>query len=285
MIETWLQKIKNYRVLVVGDAIMDEYCYVTPLGKSPKENIIATKYVEREIFHGGVWAAGAHVQQFCGVVNVLRGANITTKRRFVEKTYMRKLFEVHEETHGNTPPWRHTYEDYDLVIVTDFGHGTVTKAMIEEISAKARFLAVNAQTNSANFGFNLITKYPRADFVVIDEAEARLAAHERDGEIEYVIEKLGFPYIIVTQGHRGCTGYDGEKFYHEPAIAHEIVDTMGAGDAFFCVTAPLAKAGAPMGELLRIGNAAGAVKVGTVGNREPVTKKGLLSALGLSPGK
>ena len=34
-------------LLVVGDAIIDEYQYVTPLGKSPKENMIAALYLLR----------------------------------------------------------------------------------------------------------------------------------------------------------------------------------------------------------------------------------------------
>jgi sugar/nucleoside kinase (ribokinase family) len=54
---------------------------------------------------------------------------------------------------------------------------------------------------------------------------------------------------------------------------------MGAGDAFFCVTAPFAAAGASMPELLEIGNAAGAIKCGVVGHREAVTKAALMAYL------
>ena len=36
---------------------------------------------------------------------------------------------------------------------------------------KSKFLAINCQTNSANLGFNLITKYPKSDFICIDEPE------------------------------------------------------------------------------------------------------------------
>jgi hypothetical protein len=52
------------------------------------------------------------------------------------------------------------------------------------------FVAVSAQTNSANHGFNLITKYDRADYIVIDEPEARLAAQDRDSPLADVIVKL-----------------------------------------------------------------------------------------------
>jgi sugar/nucleoside kinase (ribokinase family) len=53
---------------------------------------------------------------------------------------------------------------------------------------------------------------------------------------------------------------------------------MGAGDAFFAVTAPMAKEG-DVSDLLRIGNAAGALKAQIVGHRAAVTKAGLLELL------
>ena len=74
-------------------------------------------------------------------------------------------------------------EDFDLVIVTDFGHGLVTPSMIAMLERSARFLAVNAQSNSANMGFNLITRYSRADYICIDVPEARLAASDRFSDV------------------------------------------------------------------------------------------------------
>lgn len=269
MLSPLLKTISSYRVLVVGDAIIDEYRYMTPQWKSPKENLISYRLEGVETFKGGSWAAAAHVRNFCSHVDLYcRDAMI--KRRSVEKESMRKLFEEHElkvegAAHMPDPA------DYDLVIVTDFGHGCVTQSMIETLTRKAKFLAVNAQTNSANHGFNLITKYPRADYVVLDELEARLAAHDRDSLVEQVIEKLGYRNIIVTLGGRGCVGYQANEFRRYGAVSSIVLDTMGAGDAFFCVTAPFAAAGASLDELCKIGNAAGAAKCSVVGHRQAVT--------------
>ena len=58
-------------MLLVGDAIIDEYQYVLPMGKTPKENIIATRYQDRELFAGGVFAAANHVASFCKQVDVV----------------------------------------------------------------------------------------------------------------------------------------------------------------------------------------------------------------------
>jgi bifunctional ADP-heptose synthase (sugar kinase/adenylyltransferase) len=273
-----LADISGYRVLLVGDGINDEYVYVRPQGKSPKENIITNRILRAESFKGGVWAASRHVEGFCSDVTVLAGSTIT-KRRYVEEGYIRKLFEVHEN-HGHEPTEQPAYSDYDLVIVADFGHGAITKDMIESLIRGSRFLAVNAQTNSANLGFNLITKYRHADYVVLDELEARLAAHDRDSPIEKIIEKLGFKRIVVTLGPHGAIGYDGD-FHRSPGMTKQVVDTMGAGDAFFCVTAPFAAAGADMPDLLAIGNAAGAIKCGVVGHRTPVDRASLTAYLNI----
>jgi sugar/nucleoside kinase (ribokinase family) len=161
---------------------------------------------------------------------------------------------------------------YDCVIVTDFGHGTMTKELIERVSKESRFLAVNAQTNTTNYGFNLITKYRRADLVVVDELEARLAAHDRDSDIEDVILALGYKNIIVTMGYNGAVGFDG-AFHRVKGTTKDALDTMGAGDAFLAVAAPFAAVRCSMREVLQIGNAAGVAKIGIVGHRQSVTKE------------
>jgi sugar/nucleoside kinase (ribokinase family) len=163
------------------------------------------------------------------------------------------------------------------VIVTDFGHGSIDQNRIEELCRESDFLAVAAQTNSANMGFNLITKYRRGDYVVIDEPEARLAAADRDGHIEDVIHKLAFGRynkFVVTLGHNGAYGYENGFFYRQKAFTDLVRDTMGAGDAFFSVTAPMAKTGR-MEDLLFIGCAAGALKCQIVGHRDSITKEKL----------
>ena len=273
-------KIKDFRVLFIGDGIIDEYHYVNPRGKSTKTNTLSVEYNKRkEVFRGGVWAAADHLRQICAQVDVMNGAKAMKNIYYVEEVYSTKLLNVHQPHDLMEPPRDFDIRDYDLVVVTDFGHGMMTKELIERVSKEARFLAVNAQTNSMNYGFNLITKYRRADFVVIDELEARLAAHEKDAPLEDVILALGYRNIVVTMGANGAIGFDG-AFERQKAITNHIVDTLGAGDAFLAVTAPFAAAGLSMKDLVRIGNAAGAVKVGIVGHRASVTKEALEAALG-----
>src|SRR3984885_11882645 len=227
-----IKRVANYRVLIVGDAIIDEYQYVLPMHKTPKENMIATRYQDRELFAGGVFAAANHVASFCKQVDIITcigdskthddlirqslkpnvglktftrsGAPTTLKRRFVDPSYMRKLFEVY---FMNDEPLtcdvqnavdREIAEragDYDVVIAADFGHGLIAPSSIDALTAKSRFLAVNTQSNSANLGYNLITKYSRADYVCIDAPEARMAMSDRVSTVGDIARRLAEDHL------------------------------------------------------------------------------------------
>jgi len=318
-----IERASGLKVLMVGDTIVDEYQYVLPQGKSPKENMIATRFHNAELFAGGVVAAANHTASFCREVEVLSllgggedsheelvrrslkpnvrfwnltRPNVPTTRkcRFIDQSYLRKLFEVYHM--DDTPldaaeealfiaTLRERAKAADLVIVTDFGHGLVTPNVIRALSECAPFLAVNAQTNSANTGFNLITRYPRADFICIDAPEARLAVADKHIEVERLVSELlpariDCPRLIITNGRHGCVTYGPDELVvHIPAFTKTVVDTVGAGDAFFAVTAPLVAAGATMAEAGFVGNVAGALKVGIVGHRQSVEKGAVLKYL------
>lgn len=317
-----LSKIENFRVLVVGDTIIDDYQYVTPIGKSPKENMIATIHNDREVFAGGVIATANHVASLCRQVDVVTtlgavqsyealvresvkenvklhlfqrpGSPTVRKRRFIDPTYMRKLFEVYfmEDSH---PPRELTDAidshiariagDYDVVLVNDFGHGAIPPSTIDVLCRKARFLAVNAQSNSGNLGFNLITRYPRADYISIDAPEARLALSNKYDDVDtlpaqLVPGRIDCARIAITHGKNGCYTYQaGGEPMKIPAFTKTIVDTVGAGDAFLAVTSPAVAAGAEMDIVGLIGNAAGAIKVGIVGHRNSIDKISLTKFL------
>jgi bifunctional ADP-heptose synthase (sugar kinase/adenylyltransferase) len=72
-----LNRVKDFRVLVVGDGITDEYRYVKPRGKSIKANTLSVESLKRrETFHGGAWAAAGHARGLCSHVDVLTGHSV-----------------------------------------------------------------------------------------------------------------------------------------------------------------------------------------------------------------
>ncbi|MCX5751956.1 MAG: PfkB family carbohydrate kinase [Candidatus Saganbacteria bacterium] len=159
--------------------------------------------------------------------------------------------------------------------MSDFGHGFLGKKLIDLICKKAKFLAVNTQTNGANMGFNLITQYHNVDYIALDELEIRYAAHSKDGELKHLIKdiskRVGCDEIIITRGSYGALGYNKKKgFVNAPALATQVVDAVGAGDAFLSFTAPCIALGLPQDLVSFIGNAVGALAVQIICNRNPV---------------
>src|SRR3990167_5438330 len=226
-----LDAVADYRVLVVGDAIYDRYRFCEPMGRSTKDMIISARFQREEQYPGGVWAAANHIRDLCKSVDVWHDSTAAVNTKYIGR-YDQKLFSVHETVRLEAIQIPNDIGAYDVVIVFDYGHGFLKPELRERITKEAKFLAVNAQTNSSNFGFNRINeKWPEANLCVIDEMEARLAAHESEAPIEDVNRKLPYPKIIVTMGAVGAIGYDGFAFHHEKALTDRPVDLLGAGDA------------------------------------------------------
>jgi cytidyltransferase-like protein len=307
-----LKSLTGLKVLVVGDAIIDEYYFCRAYGMASKSATIAAQLEREESYAGGAMAVANHLAGFCEhvelvtclgqqetreefirsqlkpnvepVFHVRPDAPTTTKRRYVHSFLVTKLFEI---ARFNDRPLPADVEeavrrdlatrlgDADVVVVADFGQGFLGQGSIEAITSGARFVAVNAQTNAINHGYNVVTRWPRADYVCIDAEEARLAFGDRAAPLTDAIDdlaaRLGTRLFTVTRSHEGSMvrNADGDVVTI-PSFTREVVDTIGAGDAFLAVTAPCAAAGAEPDLLGFVGNAVGALAVRIVGNKESV---------------
>ena len=212
-----VEDLKDLKVLVIGDAIIDEYQYVDPLGQSGKGVHLTARLLEKEVFLGGSLIIANHLSTFCKNVSLLTGVgkqcshlpfirehlapnvdpqfiyfdaySTLTKSRFVLKdgSTITKLFELYS---SNNPllERHHTdqvltfikkkAEEFDLILACDFGNGFTNSAIVNALCDQPTFLAVNTQTNSGNRGYNVVTHYSRADFISLNEPELRLAAHQ-----------------------------------------------------------------------------------------------------------
>lgn len=167
----------------------------------------------------------------------------------------------------------------DIVILCDFGHGLVDQDVMELAQEKARFLAVNCQTNSSNYGKNLITKYYRVDVFALDQRELGLAFSDYQREEQESLTRLAAHFKSrgwLTMGSQGAVAVEKGQLYPCPAFTLKVKDTIGAGDAFFALASMAAAVGAPMEVGTFIGNIAGALAANIVGNREAIEKVNVL---------
>jgi rfaE bifunctional protein kinase chain/domain len=313
-----LDNLSDLKVLIIGDSIIDEYYFCTPMGKSAKAQLVVNQYLSHEVYPGGVLAVANHVAAAGQEVTLitllgqedsredfirenlnplikgkyfLRDDGPTViKKRYVDRYNNQKLFEINylkdlyidgaSETEI-IDCLREEIPRHDLVIVADFGHGLITQRMVQALREYTHRLAVNTQTNAANVGFNLITKYRQPQFVCLGENEARLAMQNRSDDISVVAQELartlGTERLIVTLGKKGSVGVDREKPPHfTPIFSPKLVDTVGAGDAVFSYTALCSAQGLPLDLTTFVGNVVGAIAVQIMGNKEAVKKYAVL---------
>ncbi len=318
-------KIRDLKVLVVGDVIIDKYTYCNVQGLMSKDMGYSARYRQEEEYLGGSLAVARHIASFTEnvtlmsvignepevhshILNELGGImhldlvysetwQTIIKQRFI--TLNEKREELHKVFSINNLPermiidekpmnnfkekLRERIRDYDVVVVCDFGHGLITNSVIDILQDNAKLLAVNCQTNSSNYGLNIITKYKRADVFALDQKELKLAYPSYQISEEEALHKLcGHLHSKgwLTRGSLGAYGAEGDNIYACPAFVLKVKDTIGAGDAFYAVAVLFAAAGAGMEETVFAGNIAGALAANIVGNKESVEKVNFLKYVG-----
>lgn len=318
---SYLQNAAKLKVLIIGETIIDEYQYGEAIGKSSKEPTLVVKSLNTEVFAGGILAVANHVASFVDNVTLISmlgdrdsrepfvrsklRENVQTrflyrkdsptlvKRRVIDQYTFTKLLEVYDINDTRLDPGdedrlcallAEEVPRYDLVIVGDFGHEMLTTRAREVLCAHAKFLAVNTQANAGNLGYHTVSEYPRADYISLAEAEIRIEARNRRGDIRPIVlnvaKKLSCPQMMVTRGKAGCLGWSPQEgFVEVPALATKVVDRVGAGDTSLALTSLCAVQGAPLEIMGFIGNVAGAEAVATVGHRRYIERSSMLKHL------
>ena len=187
----------------------------------------------------------------------------------IEKTLLEKFHQQLEQEVAK----------YDAVFLCDFGHGLIDETAMQIIEKSAKKLILNCQTNSSNYGRNLITKYTKADFFSVDEKELQIAFGDytktQEEQLYRLAKKLNAQGWL-TRGSKGATAITGSKLIDCPALVLDVVDTIGAGDAFYSMAGLMAAAGASVEAGMFMGNVAGALASNVIGNKESLNKVDVL---------
>jgi len=229
---------------------------------------------------------------------IIRDPDFTTiiKQRFVEPRAegkeLSKLFSVNyisAEPPSKTAlarieaQIRAEIASVDVVLLLDFGHGLMQPELRQLVQETAPLLALNCQTNSNNHGFNIISRqYQRADAFTLDEQELLLNCGHRHVDYKAELAKLqsGLKarYAWLTRGAVQTIGLADNAESLCPPLETDVVDTVGAGDAFFSVAALALARNLPINLATFLGQLAGAQAVKIVGNSHPISKQALIKA-------
>jgi len=142
-------------------------------------------------------------------------------------------------------------------------------------------VALNVQTNSGNFGFNPFTKHAHFDYLSIDERECRLAVHDRLTPAPELASQAAKNIVkkpcSITLGTHGASYFDGQgSEFNCPSFFSDVVDTTGAGDAYFAITALMSKLKVAPALVPFVGNCFAGLKTRIIGNKSAVAKVDLV---------
>jgi rfaE bifunctional protein nucleotidyltransferase chain/domain len=317
----WFNELKKINILLIGETIIDQYVKTNVLGKAGKDPILTINPFNKDKYHGGILSIADILAEFCNKVEVVTYlGDFDTNKNFIKKN-LKTNVHLNYILKNNSPTIVKTrYLDnegrskilgvydmndailnkkeelqiikklkkliktYNNVLVADYGHGLMTKNIINFIENNATKLAVNTQLNSANYGFNTISKYKKADLVCVHEGELRHDFRSKNESIEdlakKVLIKVKSKNVYITQGVKGALSYNKkEKMISCPAFSKNVVDKVGAGDAFLSMSSLSYFGGLPNDIILLIGNLFGSIAVSSMGNSYKYDRKNIINLI------
>ena len=222
-----IDSLKDLKILVIGEIIIDKYNFCKVIGKSGKEPVLTFQKLKSEKYLGGAGAIANHLASFSDKVtiyssigdkldelnfikkklkknikyNFVKKKNSPTiiKEKYVQKMDSRKVFSTYS---FNDEPLieiqnkkvlnfiNKNVKNFDLVIVSDYSHGFISEETAKNISKLSTFLSVNCQINSANINSHTLKKYKNYELLIINEGELRHELRNNSEDIKKLIKLI-----------------------------------------------------------------------------------------------
>jgi cytidyltransferase-like protein len=267
---------KNYSLLITGEPILDYYTTVNLQGKSQKSGVVSAAKIKTNKYGGGSILVANLLSELIDKFSYLVNGNVKTlkllkgyltkpnklnlittrddninqlliKERFIDIYSKARLFQLNQNQkffnlQGNNQKFQKTFlekiKKFKNVIIFDFGYGYIDDNFSNLIKKNNNNFYINCQTNSSNYGFNLFSKYKKAEILCVDEAEFRLTVKNKDENIDKLILQnkkilVNYKIFIVTCGALGCYVFYNNTIEYIPTVFETTLDTTGCGDIFF----------------------------------------------------
>lgn len=296
-----IEKLKKLKVLVIGETIFDKYTFVKLTGISPKSNNLSYTRKSEKLMPGGALASYFFIKSFIEktelisltsnklekeIIQILKKTNIVKsknfpliiKERFLESN--NKIFTInhYKDSHLSKADEskilsliKSKAPKVDIIIVQDFGHNLINKKIINALEKFKNKLSINVQTNSINYGYNIIDKkYKKCMMFSLDERELKLSSAKRDPnylfELRRLVKKFKSKHGYLTLGDRFSLLATKKEFFKVPTLNKNPKDTMGAGDIFHSLSSVLSVSNKNSFINLLLSQIAGAHAVNYLGN-------------------
>jgi len=290
--EELLERLKNLRLLVVGDLILDTYLKGKVERISPEAPVPVVEVEGEELRLGGAGNVAKNLSAL-GVKTTLvalvgrdeegkklegllrengveallvRDERPTTKKtRVVSRSQqlLRIDWEDRRPLRGEALKSALTFLERtqaEGVIVSDYAKGFITEEVIRAVKGKGVFWAVDPRPKNKAL-------YRGASLMTPNEKE--LKEMTGGGEVEEagvrLKEELSLKTLVVTRGEKGMSLFSDEEVKHFPARARKVYDVTGAGDTVIATLTAFKLAGASWEEACELANLCAGVVVGELG--------------------
>ncbi|MEI6572511.1 MAG: PfkB family carbohydrate kinase [Alphaproteobacteria bacterium] len=238
-----LKKLTGLNVLVIGDAIIDEYVTCEPLGMSQEDPTIVVSPIDTKVFVGGAGIVAAHARglggsvSYCTVVGKDDAANFAHQElekfgvttHFVtdttRPTSRKQRFRAHQKTLLRVNRLRQhaisndiaaqilkvveqKIKNTDLIIFADFNYGCLPQSLVVALTELGQRHGVMMVADSqASSQMSDISRFTSMRLITPTEREARLAMNDFNSGLAYLSENLAAKAkaenVIITLGAEG----------------------------------------------------------------------------------
>ena len=294
-----LDRVRQARILVVGDIMLDRYWFGEVERISPEAPVPVVHVAKREDRLGGAAnvarnaralgaqvtlagiigrdEAGVKVADLLdedGVKHVLVDdpdyPTIVKMRVIARQQQMVRVdFEQKPSASGVerlTLTAQDLLAEADVLILSDYAKGALGQVRRLVSAANAAGIAVLVDPKGSDY-----SRYSGASLVTPNRLEMQQAVGQWNDEDELELKaqalrkQLSLEALLVTRSEQGMTLFTENHRDHVDAQAHEVFDVSGAGDTVLATLAVMKAIGAPWEIAMRWANKAGGIVVGKLG--------------------
>ncbi len=295
-----LPDFNRSRVLVAGDLMLDRYWHGATARISPEAPVPVVRVEADEGRPGGAGNVALNVVALGGSAGLLAltgddepadqldqllgeagvGARLLraapfptiTKLRIISRHQQLIRLDFEDGFPGRDASellagFRDLLADHDVVVLSDYGKGTLTSPgpFIEAAADAGRPVLVDPKGSdfSRYRGATLITPNLAEFEAVVGHCADEATLVERGHRL---LDALRLQALLVTRGEQGMTLLQrGLEPHHLPTQAREVFDVTGAGDTVIATLAAGLAAGLPLDSATQLANTAAGVVVGKLG--------------------
>lgn len=329
-----INRFDRANILVVGDLILDEYIWGSVERISPEAPVPVVWANKRTYVPGGAANVANNIRSLDGNVYLvgvvgrdkntdilfseLKNRKISPRGIFIEPsrhtTLKTRIIAGHQQV--VRVDWEHTdplprslnqkitgfirknINNFDAVVIEDYGKGVINVSLLEEIIglAKKYRKVITVDPKEENFQY-----YRRVTSITPNRRELENAIRnlkikdttnkfklncdklftdkDIDLAVRQILKYLDLESILVTMGEHGMRLFEKDgRATHIPTVAQEVFDVSGAGDTVIGAFTLGLCCGATKLEAAHIANFAAGIVVGKVGTAV-TTRKELLKKI------